>query len=391
MMVLQEVKKIFEKKRVFLIAVLGVLFYVLFFRQNIGMPDYISDRGNIKVSKMLQEEYGNEIDREEYSDLQKKPSFTEESNIDAWIRENEDFGQYGIENYGDLLEKQELLPDGIASSFISQVSERFTEQEQQEALDNVWVQKYMENLMLAYDAEIESNPVPSHTSYYAEISEDGRQRIAERNQEEVYSIMPDRVMRNYLAILPDFAIFLFLSVILLTVPYGVKDSVEGVNVLQYASKKGSQFYWRKIMAALIGSAVLCAAESGIFMIMISRNEAFSFKDCFVSGFQNPFITFLKLTFGEYITLSMAYIIIMALCLSMVTYCLSNCAHNYVSAIAVQIPLVVFGIAISLMLMPHFAEIVQNVKLLFILLVLCFGVALISNIIRFISIKFYEQI
>lgn len=388
MMILQEVKKIFEKKRVFLILILGILFCILFFQQNIGIPAYSSDSVNIGVSKMLQKKYGNEIDRGEYLDLLNDSSFTEESDVDAWIRENKDFGQYGIASYGDLLEKQDSLSDQVAGSLISQITERFTEEEQQEALDNIWRNEYMESLIRAYDMEITSKP---STTYYTELSEDSRKRIAERNREEVYSIMPDSVMRDYLSIFPDFAIFLLLSVILLIVPYSVKDTMECVNVLQYVSQKGKKFYWEKMIAVFLSAVILCVIETGLFLIMLRENNAFCFADCFVSGFRNPFITFMKLTFGEYIALGMAYIDIVALCLSVITYCLSSCAHNYISAVAFQIPLVIFSVGISLMFLPHFAEITQNVKLLFLIPVFCFLLAGISNVIRFITIKFYEKI
>lgn len=387
-MIAQELKKIFEMKRVLMILVLAVLFYILFFQKNVGIPSYSSDRANLQVSVTLKEKYGTEMDENEYRNLFNSPGYSEENKIDVWIKGNEDFQQYGIENYAGLLAMQDSLSDEAAGFLISQISTRFTEEEQQAALDHVWIKDYMESLVKSYDMEIHSN---QQTSYYSEISEKNEKRIAERNQEEVYSLMPDSVMKNYLAILPDFAIFLFLSMILLIVPYSVKDTMEGINILQYTSQKGCKFYWKKMVSVLISAGILCGVEIGFFVLMLSRNNTFYFADCFVSGFRNPFITFMKLSFGQYIVMSLVYMAVIGLCLAMITYWLSSCAHNYISAIAFQIPGIIFAILVALIFMPHFAEMTQNIMLLFMIPCLCFLAAVIGNVIRFLSVKFYEQI
>ena len=407
-MIAQELKKIFDKKRVLLIVILAVLFYILIFRQNIGIPVYSSERIHLDVSLTMIEKYGNELDETEYRDLLNNfvyaktsnaensntgESNTEEndikeSNIDIWIKGNNDFRQYGIESYRDLLTVQDSLSDDAASSLTSQIYTRFTEEERKAALDQIWKEGYIEILVEAYDADAKSN---QNAVYYPEIPKKADKRIKERNQEEIYSLMPDNVMRNYLAILPDFAIFLFLSMILLTVPYSVKDTMEVINVLQYVSQKGCRYYWKKAAAVFISSVILCAVETGLFALMLSKNDTFCFVYCFVSGFRNPFITFMKLTFGQYIIMSMVYTAAIALCLSMITYGLSSCAHNYISAIAFQIPVIIFSIAVSLMLMPRFAEITQSILLLFLIPLICLFAAIIGNVVRFLSIKYYEQV
>lgn len=387
-MIARELKKIFEIKRVLMILVLAVLFYILFFQKNVGIPSYSSDRANLQVSVTLKEKYGTEMDENEYRDLLNSSDYSEKNKIDLWIKGNKDFQQYGIENYAGLLAVQDSLSDEAAGFLISQISNRFTEEEQQAALDHVWIKDYMESLAESYDMEIHTN---QQTSYYSEISQKNEKRIAERNQEEVYSLMPDSVMKNYLAILPDFAIFLFLSMILLIVPYSVKDTMEGINILQYTSPKGCRFYWKKMVSVLISAGILCGVEIGFFVLMLSRNNTFYFSDCFVSGFRNPFISFTKLTFGQYIIMSLVYMAVIGLCLAVITYCLSSCAHNYISAIAFQIPGIIFAILVALIFMPHFAEMTQNIMLLFLIPCLCFLAAVIGNVIRFLSVKFYEHI
>lgn len=390
-MIAQELKKIFEIKKVLLIFILTVLFYVLFFRNNIGIPSHSSERVDAEVSLAMIGTYGNELDQTEYRDLLNNLAYAEKNNsevsdIDVWIKGNDDFLQYGIENYGDLVEIQDSLSDDAAIFLTSQVNERFTEEERRAALDDVFKEAYTKILVEAYDAETRSD---RQTAYYTEIPENAQKRIEERNQEEVYSLMPDNIMRRYLAILPDFAIFLFLSMILLIVPYSVKDTMEGVNILQYASLKGGRFYWKKTAFVFIASVILIAIEIGFFILMIIKNYTFYFWDCFVSGFRNPFITFVKLTFGQFIIMSLAYIMLTGICLSMITYGLSSCAHNYISAIALQIPVIIFSIVLSLTLMPHFVEITQNILLLFMIPLICLFVAAIGNVVRFLFMKFRE--
>lgn len=385
-MILQEIKKVFEIKRILLIVIFATLFYFLFFRLNIGIPTYSSERVVLEVSLELVSRYGENLEKTEYIDLLENFDDTEESIIDTWIKENDEYNQYGIESYGDLLSIQNSLSDGVAGSLTSQVLEKFTPEEQQTALDNIWRTDYINSLIRAYDTEMNQQ-----TAYYSEIPEKADKRMTERNQEEIYSLMPYSVMTNYLRILPDFACFLFLSMILLIVPYSVKDTMEGIPILQYASKKGCRYYWKKLAAVFISSVVLCAIEISFFALMLGKNGTFSFTNCFVSGFGNPFITFVKLTFGQYIAISLTYIMVIGLCLAMITYGLSSCAHNYISAMALQIPAIIFSMVISLTFMPHFAEITQNISLLYMVLFVCILIAVIGNMIRFLSIKFFEQI
>lgn len=384
-MILQEMNKILGIKRILLIVIFAVLYYFLFFQLNVGIPVYSSERVLLEVSLELVEKYGEKIDETEYRDLLENLNDTEESKIDTWIKTKDEYKQYGIKSYGDLLEIRDSLPDAAAAYLTSQVLEEFTPDEIQEAMKLAFKKGYLNRLIGACQTELTQT-----TAYYSESSEQAEKRIAERNEEEVYSLMSYGVMRNYLRILPDFTIFLFLSMIFLIVPYSVKDTMEGIPVLQYTSKKGCKFYWKKLAAVLISSIILCVIEIGWFILMLNQNKTFSFTGCFVSGFWNPFITFMKLTFGQYIVMSIAYIVVIAICLSMITYGLSSCAHNYVSAIALQIPAIIFSFVLSLGLMHNFAEITQNIMLLFLVPCICILIAVIGNMIRYVSIRIYEQ-
>ena len=385
-MILQEIKKIFGIKRVLMIIIFAVIYYFLFFQFNVGIPEYTSERVLLDVSLELVEKYGESLDETEYRDLLENFADKEESEIDRWLKENEEYHQYGIESYKDWIGMTSSLPEAAARSLSSQILTNFTIEESRAAMEIAFREVYTNSLIESYNTK-ENLPI----AYYGDLSEQEEKRIAERDQEEIYSLMPYSVMTNYLRIFPDFAIFLFLSIIFLIVPYSVKDTMEGIPILQYTSRKGCRYYWKKLAAVFICSVILCTIEIGWFAIMIGVNHTFSFTGCFVSGFWNPFITFMKLTFGQYITLSLAYIMVVGLCLSLITYGLSSCAHNYISAIAFQIPAIIFSFVISFGLLYNFAEITQNIPLLFLVPCICILIAVISNVIRFLSIKFYEKI
>lgn len=387
-MIIQEVKKLFAVKRLVLIFALGALFYMIFFSKNVGIPTYSSERVHIDVSEELVHTYGNELDEEEYRTLVHRAASDQESQIDVWIKQNSQFREYGIESYRDLLNIQDSLSDAVGSNLTSQISQRFTEEEQQAALDQIWRENYIDGLVEAYDREARSGDT---TSYYTELSEKERLRLHERNQEEVYSLMPDRVVYDFLSILPDFTIFLIISVVFLVVPYSVKDTVEGVNPLQYGARNGVMFFWKKGLAVLISALLLCMVQSGLLLFMLYQNDALPFMGCFVSGFGSSFVSFGKLTFGQYVGFSIGYHLLLGLSVAMIAYCLSSCANNYISAIAMQIPIVVAGIVFALLLMPHFAEITQNRLLLFGILAICVFGAAAGNMARFLSIKRYDRI
>ena len=145
----------------------------------------------------------------------------------------------------------------IAANLTSQVLEKFTPDEQQAAMNLAFRKAYINRLIEEYDTEL-NRP----TAYYSEISDKAEKRIVERNQEEVYSLMLYSVMRSFLKILPDFTTFLFLSMIFLIVPYSVKDTMEGISVLQYTFQKGCRYYWKKLAAVFISSVILCTIEIG---------------------------------------------------------------------------------------------------------------------------------
>lgn len=389
-MILQELKKIFRIQRILLITAFAVLYYFLFFRLDI-VPEYSSDRICLELSLELMGKYGEKVDEAEYRDLLDTPVHMDESEINTWIKEHNGFKWFNIESYGDLIARLEPLSYSAKASSANQISEKFTSEEQQALWDIVFKgvlrEIYMNDIIEAYDTELGSN---RPTAYYSEISEKDEKRIAERNQEEVFSLMPNSAMRKYLSFFSDFTIFLFLSMIFLIVPYSVKDTMEGIPVLQYASQKGCRYYWKKLAAVFIGSFILCVMETGWFALMLSKNYTFSFAGCFVSGYCNPFITFMKLTFGQYILMSLAYIACIALCLAMITYCLSGCARNYISAIAFQIPAIIFSFVVSFGFMRNFAEISQNIILLCMTPCICILAAVTGNVARFLSVKYYGR-
>ncbi len=388
-MILQELKKIWGIQRVLLIAAFAVLYYFLFFRLD-AVPEYSSDRILLELSLELMGKYGEKIDETEYRDLMDNPVSTDEGIINTWIKEHDGFKWFNIEGYGDLIARLQPLSYAARASAAVQMSEKFTPEEQKELWDMVFKgafrEIYINSILEAYDAEFKSD---QPTAYYSEIPEKDEKRIKERNQEEVFSLMPYSVMRNYRRLFSDFVIFLFLSMIFLIVPYSVKDTMEGIPVLQYTSLKGCGYYWKKLAAVFISSFILCMMEVAGLALMLRMNHAFSFTGCFVSGFSNPFITFVRLTFGQYIVMSLAYVMGIALCLAMIAYCLSGCARNYISAIAFQIPAVIFSFAVG-SAMYSFAEISQNRMLLCMVPCMCVLGAGIGNAVRFRSIKMYGK-
>lgn len=389
-MILQELKKIFRIQRILLITAFAVLYYFLFFRLDI-VPEYSSDRIFLELSLELMGKYGENVDEAEYRDLLDNSVGMDESEINTWIKEHDGFKWFNIESYGDLIARLEPLSYSARASSVDQISEKFAPEEQQ-ALWNIVFKGvlriiYMNDIIEAYDAELRSN---QPTAYYSKIPEKDQKRIAERNQEEVFSLMPYSAMRKYLSFFSDFTIFLFLSMIFLIVPYSVKDTIEGIPVLQYSFQKGCRYYWKKLAAVFVGSFILCLMETGWFVLMLSKNYAFSFAGCFVSGFGNPFITLMKLTFGQYIVMSLVYSACIALCLAMITYCLSGCTRNYISAIAFQIPAIIFSFVVSFGFMRNFAEISQSVILLCMIPCICILAAVTGNVARFCSVKYYGK-
>lgn len=389
-MILQELKKIFGIQRILLITAFAVLYYFLFFRLDI-VPEYSSDRIFLELSLELMGKYGENVDEAEYRDLLDNSVGMDESEINTWINGHGGFKWFNIESYGDLIARLEPLSYSARASSVDQISEKFAPEEQQ-ALWNIVFKRvlreiYMNDIIEAYDAELRSN---QPTAFYSKIPEKDQKRIAERNQEEVFSLMSYSAMRKYLSFFSDFTIFLFLSMIFLIVPYSVKDTMEGIPVLQYSSQKGCRYYWKKLAAVFAGSFILCLMETGWFALMLSKNYTFSFAGCFVSGFSNPFITLMKLTFGQYIIISLVYSACIALCLAMITYCLSGCARNYISAIAFQIPAIIFSFVVSFGFMRSFAEISQSVILLCMIPCICILAAVTGNVARFCSVKYYGK-
>lgn len=384
-MMLREIGKIFGLKRVLLLAAFAALYYLLFFRLDVGVDKGTSEYDLLQFSLEMAEKYGEDMDEAEYGALAESLAEIEESEVDIWIRENEDFKQYGIKSYRDWIERRDL--NDAAKHQSSQLEQRFTMEEQRRAQELAFRQIYTEQLLEVYGKEAKSG---EGTTYYSEMPERSLKRIAERNQEEVYSLMPYGGMMKYRKLLPDFALFLFLSMIFLIVPYSVKDTMEGVSILQYAAQKGYGYYWRKMAAVFVSALILCTIEIGWLALMLNENHAFSFAGCYVSGFWNPFITFVKLTFGQYMGASIAYVAGMALCIAMTTYALSGFARNYISAIAFQLPGIVFGFVVSIGLMPGFAEITQNVALLGTAFGICILAAGIGNAARFVCVRKYEQ-
>lgn len=325
--VLNEIKKIFNFKSCIILLIGTFLIYDLFIAFDIeNFPNGRPELDNYNISVKMVEDYGQEMDAEEFKDFQ---NIYEEKIIksDEFLRSNKEFNKYGVYSYEDYIAKQNNC-FGVPNDEFNEVRRDYLNSEDG---DIIWELQELPRLIGLYMARGNYNE--------GGRSEDYIKRIEEiRENEEHNDILLDRVFDNYDRLIKGFAISIVIGIAFMLMPIFLKDKRDKIQYLQYSSKRGRLLFKSKLIAGFISAMIITTVELGIFMIVYSTNNtSIFFKSNINSVFNREF--WFSMTFIQYIILTVVCIYILSAIIAFISMIVSSKVRSYVAVIGIQVPIV----------------------------------------------------
>lgn len=330
--ILYEIKKIFEFKMIAIMMFMSFILYFLFASYNIehfpnGRPalDYYN------ISLQMIEDYEKFMDEEEFAQF-KDVYEKEVARANQYLQTNELAKKAGISTYEEFRSMDIDIESYNKLHYYVMFDERV------DFVDLFWELGVREDIISSY----EQKEVLMGRGRYGTGNEQQRTRIDEVIREgTITSIFPGLVFDNYRSYIRHVSMIILLSVIFMLSPTYLKDKKNNIIYLQNTSKTGRNIFKKKALAALIASFVIITLQLVVFFLLYATNNTGMFLNSNIISIFNGAIFWYNLTFIQYIILTVLGIYALGFIIALIVSFISSLASNYITMIAVQIPLVFF--------------------------------------------------
>ena len=337
----KELKKLFNPLLVLILLLFTAAYSVVILYI---IQDIILDSADyyLPFERELISEFGAEISLDEWDAFsQKRDGLLEKLN--AHIRQSDVFAKYGIETYVDLQTKQKEYSEHSAyadaeNELWRENSRLYTEASEYEKLvfDYQEIDNYIyakdHNLILAdesdYDAMIAENPAGSPEYAYIDARE---KEIATRDYVSVH------IPRTYDIFFEDaFRLFILEAIwcIVLILPYVMKERICNVRSMQLATRTGRGIFGVQAVACALGGAIIGMLLNAVYAALLLIRGYFAFFPCDMNRSE---LLWIDISFGNYLLIHAAAVILLSVCASLATYFIGRLARSYIAGLGLALP------------------------------------------------------
>ncbi len=361
-MLWEELKKIITLKKILFLLGVIFLYYLLFL-----VPYVVNYEGSyrqeIEIARTMNEKYGPWISREDYELMKADVPFEGKEMLDQLIPQIPEFAQAGIRDIKGLVLDETLSTEektALWAALNDAISLKIYEEPElasQMITDGLEL-SYWSDYLETYREEV-LDPPAEGTTYYTDLSEDQSRRVAERNRKERDAILPMQVLENHFEVLQFMAPLMIICNILLILPYMVRENNSRISGLLYTFPKGRRYFRVRFAAVFVSSLLLTL----IFLAMLAGigaiNKIYDFWNIPVSAFTSGFISWFPWTLGQLTMAAAGLSAAASIGAGLCTFVLTARCGNYITAIAVQIPLILLGVLFGIFCTMRMTEITKN--------------------------------
>ncbi|MCR1899151.1 hypothetical protein NSA47_09160 [Irregularibacter muris] len=337
--VLHEIKKVFRLKMIIIVMFMSLILYFLHTSYYIDhFPNGRPALDSYNISLEMLENYGESIDEEEFIHF-KKVYEKEIERANQYLQDNKLARETGISTYEEF-RSMDLAVESFRefSSYIMF----------EENVDSFWELQAREDLIRDYEEKeifIEGISKVSNKQQ--------RQRIDEVvNEGIINSIFPGLILDNYRSYIRQVSLIILLSVIFMLSPIYLRDKTNNINYIQYTSKIGRRLFKKKAVAAIIASFIIITLQLIVFFLLYATNHTGMFLNSNIISIFSKTIFWYNLTFTQYIILTVMGIYALGFIIALTVSFISSLAPNYITMIAIQIPLVFFTSKVLIIHLIH---------------------------------------
>jgi hypothetical protein len=336
--ILHEIRKIWNLKVLAVIAVLCVLWYYMFLEFNVkhypnGHP--ATEIANLMME--LNEQFGMTVTAEQISPFLAEKQAALVAEADSFIQSIPDFAAHGIYNYQDFEEWRQQDWDDLTEEFWA-LNDLFVHSKESNKLGfriqaPFYLQESWDGAVLRLERELE---------WAAHDRGRQRQRINEIIETVEYmGTMDGSAWTNTITYFCSLAILIALSTLLLISPLITADRMRNVHHLQYTSKLGRRIMRRQLAAVLVSSALFTTAMLAVFGAIYSTTGVFMYwNHGLVSFHRSSPVTLFPITFGGYVLAMVAMVYVLSLGVSLIAFVISRYSRSLITAAIKLIPVFV---------------------------------------------------
>lgn len=301
-----EMKKIWSWKIIGVLVLITAIFYQMFLYypiENFSTNHPHIEEHNLTVEMV--ERYGIQITEEEFESFISEKQAIYEAELDTYFETLAVFKETGISNMEDYQALQE-----------KELTEK--EFEAVMAIADGDKTNYVTYKLQALDYMMEERPYGSGSN----------------------NIMSSYAFESTMNYIGHLAILVVLLTLILTAPVVLRDRMKNMHFLQYTSKNGRKIIGQQFKAVLVSGLVLTTICIGLFGGLILRNDLLVFWNSPVHSFLNVAMQniLFDLTFGEYLSLSVIFIYLLNVSVTILTFVISRFSQNMITLIMKLVPI-----------------------------------------------------
>ncbi|MBU3131313.1 hypothetical protein KPL40_02515 [Clostridium gasigenes] len=333
--IFNEIKKIFNWKMCVVLLMGTLLIYQMVTEFDIKVfPNGSGDTASYNITVKMVEDYGNEMDEEEFVDFQR---INEEkiNEADKFLSNNEDFNKYEIYSYEDCIKQRGAKGDAPDEDFEKMYWDNLLSKDG----DIFWELQSMNGDVDRYKSRDAYLELLASDYSKSKLNGDAKARLAEISENKEYnSIFPRYVFDNYIRLIKGVAVSIIIGIAFMLTPLFIKDRRDKVEHLQYSSKIGRKLFKGKLIAGFISAMIIATVEIIIYSILYSTNNTSMFFKSNINSIFNYQFWF-SMTFIQYIILTVACVYILSIITAFISMFVSRKVSSYVVGIGVQVPIV----------------------------------------------------
>lgn len=335
--IINEIKKIFNITNLIVVGILTILMWVLFISFEIEVfPNGQPTTESFNESIYMLEKYGLEMDEEEFKDYKiRREDKAKEAT--KYLSINEESVRLGINTYEDYLDAKQNTLDKRGNEKETDIKNLLNKIIFEDNISLFWELSAIDYFIERY--EDKEFWMDSEIDYSNKVIEKRHQELT--NSDNANSPFNFVIYTNYNELIIWINILSIMIIATMISPIFINDNKNKVNYLQYSSKTGRKIFNKKIISGVISAIILITIQLGIFFTVYKSNNTYQFWDCSINSVFSDTYSWIDITFGKYIILTVILTYILGIAVCIVSMFVSSKVSTYISLIGIQIP-ILFG-------------------------------------------------
>ncbi|GBF72133.1 putative ABC transporter permease [Paenibacillus sp. 598K] len=320
-----ELRKLLHWKKLLIVGAVWVIIYQLFMSFYFEYFPNGSEGYEFDAAVEMVSDYGPKLDDEELKQF--VAAFEARQHVFAeQIKDDARFQEAGVATFEEYVHHDSQLHQ---PSELRSYAQDFGKGALRDLLGELYAKRYILEWM-EYSADTE------RFSLFGTAQQQALQRIVEEQQYR--TILPEQVMQYFKMTHKYTTAAILIGVVVLTLPIHIGDRRRGMLQVQYTSRLGRRLYWRKLAAAMIGTAAWTTVALGVLFALLAQHDISMFMQGTLNSALMAGNYWLNLTLAQYMFLAVGCTYALAFGVCLLTVWLSRMIESYPVLIGMLVPL-----------------------------------------------------